>query len=263
MENIFFVGDIHGKADRITPAIDRLIGRYDVHHVILLGDMVDDWNLTAREQTDKFKNLCDWIGRTRAEHADVTVLLGNHDLTYWTAENSPQARTLRAICPGYTRRAHHTIHPLLRSLNPQAAYGLRLPDGRSILATHAGVTRRWWESMGLSQPKDSVEAADMLDRLFRQHFMPFGTMVGSARGGWDKTISPSPLWADLTELAADPLRVDGMVQIVGHTPVPSVTRSRGGKLWFCDTFSTMSDGTPLGDGSLLLLADGGLKKVQA
>lgn len=262
MENTLFVGDIHGKADRITPAIDHLTQRYDIGRIVLLGDMLDDWNITAKEQTDTFKKLCDWISHTRAEHIETTVLLGNHDLTYWTAENSPQARTLRTICPGYTRRAHHTIHPLLRSLNPRVAYGLRLSDGRSALATHAGVTRRWWESMGLGQPGDAEQAADMLDRLFRQRVLPFGTMVGTARGGWDKTTPPSPLWADLTELAADPLRVDGMIQIVGHTPVPSVTRNRGGRLWFCDTFSTMSDGTPLGDGSMLLLTDGGLRIVQ-
>lgn len=57
---------------------------------------------------------------------------------------------------------------------------------------------------------------------------------------------PSPVWADRTELEADPWA--GWTQVVGHTPVPTVTNAGG--LWFCDTWTD-------GDGSMLLLSDDG------
>lgn len=68
-------------------------------------------------------------------------------------------------------------------------------------------------------------------------------MAGPARGG--RSV-PSPVWADRTELEADPWA--GWTQVVGHTPVPTVTNAEG--LWFCDTWTD-------GDGSMLLLSDNG------
>ena len=79
--------------------------------------------------------------------------------------------------------------------------------------------------------------------------------AGRARGGWGL---PGPLWADATELAADPL--PGLRQIVGHTPMSTCARLLDDErhpelpeLWVCDTFSTYRSGSPIGDGALLLI----------
>ena len=46
----------------------------------------------------------------------------------------------------------------------------------------------------------------------------------------------------------------GLIQVVGHTPVPTVTNVDS--LWFCDTMSTLPNGLPIGDGSMLLYTPG-------
>lgn len=45
----------------------------------------------------------------------------------------------------------------------------------------------------------------------------------------------------------------------GHTPVPSVRNVEG--VWLCDTFSTMPDGTPIGDRGMLLADGAGLHAI--
>lgn len=70
-----------------------------------------------------------------------------------------------------------------------------------------------------------------------------------ARGG---DSAPSPLWADKSELIAD--YPAGLIQVVGHTPVTTVTNVDG--LWFCDTMSTLPNGLPIGDSSMLLYTPG-------
>lgn len=76
-----------------------------------------------------------------------------------------------------------------------------------------------------------------------------------SRGGWQL---PGPLWADLSDLADDPLA--GLSQLVGHTPVESAHApwiyapdNPTTRVWACDTMSLMSTGTPIGDGSMLLV----------
>ena len=80
------------------------------------------------------------------------------------------------------------------------------------------------------------------------------TDIGPARGG---AGTPSPLWCDRGEFAEDGDM--HLTQVVGHTPVPTVLHEHDA--WFCDTFSTMSDGSPIGDGSLLMLSEGGFYSV--
>ena len=69
---------------------------------------------------------------------------------------------------------------------------------------------------------------------------------------------PGPLWADLRDMLDDAL--PGVPQIVGHSPVERVENYASGwmtagrdALWACDTMSLMSYGSPIGDGSMLLV----------
>ena len=73
---------------------------------------------------------------------------------------------------------------------------------------------------------------------------------------------PGPLWADLRDMLDDAL--PGVPQIVGHSPVERVENYASGwmtagrdALWACDTMSLMSYGSPIGDGSMLLVEEPG------
>ena len=252
-ESILFVGDIHAKAGRVCPVIERHLGESGARTVVLLGDMLNDWNVTAREEVEDFTILHGYVRKWGLNGVHVIVLLGNHDVIYTLPCDSPEARRLREYSPGYNRRAHADIRPMLMDMLPQIAYGFTLADGRQYLCSHAGFTTGWlnwmWEAFDHLMPVHSAEdIAGQANRLFQVHPALFLTHVGRARGGdWDTVISP--LWLDRSEASVSDVPPE-VRQIVGHTPVPTVTTS--GLFTYCDTMSTMSDGTRLGDWSMLL-----------
>lgn len=182
---------------------------------------------------------CEAVGTAKTIMANAmsarpnTVLAGNHDLPYLARPRSAEFHWFRREADGFKPRAHEGVHEALKPLDMRLAWR----RGR-VLATHAGVTGAWAAYAGLS---DSPEGE--LDRRLRESPMHLFDMAGPARGG---RSTPSPVWADRTELEADPWA--GWIQVVGHTPVPTVTNA--GKLWFCDTWTD-------GDSSMLLLSDGG------
>lgn len=252
---ILFVGDIHDRGSVVCPVVERHLSDTGARTVVLLGDLLNDWTAGARTEVREFRTLHDHALAWRRDGIRTVVLLGNHDAIYTLPPRSEEAYRLRPVSPGYRQGAHGAVRPLLLELAPRVAYGLTLPDGRGLLCSHAGVTTAWLEwtrrMFGLP-PCDGAEGiAAQTDRLFRERPLPFVEHVGRARGGGCGTVSP--LWLDRSEAAMMP-SPSGIVQVVGHTPVSSVTAE--GPFIFCDTMSRASDGTRLGDGSMLLFDAG-------
>ena len=145
------------------------------------------------------------------------------------------------------------IRPLLEDkLHAQLACAVG-----SHLCTHAGVTRAWAKRYLRDLGKRNAGA--IAERLNAMLVDPdCWSALDScppSRGGWEL---PGPLWADLRDLADDPL--PGISQLVGHTPVETATApwvwaadSPHTHVWACDTMSLTSTGTPIGDGSMLLV----------
>lgn len=264
--SILFVGDIHNKADRVCPVIEQHLRKRDIRTIVLLGDMLNDWDSSASDETREFIILHDHVLAWRQQGIDAHVLLGNHDVIYLFPPRGRETFRLRACSPGYRPAAHGTIHRLLMELEPEIAYGTPLrqwPDEREVLCTHAGVTNDWMEwchRVLHSKPDDmtAVGIADWLNRLFRDHPMAFMERIGEARGGgYHHGISP--LWADRTETEQQ-RRPRNIIQIVGHTPVPTITAGTLDSvdtpgIRYCDTMSDDSHGNHLGDGSMLLYDD--------
>lgn len=229
MMSVLFVGDPHLKAHRILPRVERVVDDHRVGEVVFLGDMCDDWDATARQAAEDVELFARWTLGQRAAGLKVTALAGNHDLPYLAAPRTPLFWRYKRQADGFKPRAHERIHRALTAVKPVAAWR----SGR-VLATHAGVTGAWaaWAGLG-----DGPERA--LNAMLEADPWPLFDMAGPARGG---DSMPSPLWADGNELEADPW--DGWLQVVGHTPVPTVTNA--GLLWFCDTYTD-------GDGTMLLM----------
>lgn len=256
--SILFVGDIHDKGSIVCPAVEHHMTERHVDTVVLLGDLLNDWNMSAKGEINEFAILHDHVLAWRHDGVDVRVLLGNHDVIYTTQPRSIEAYRLKDCSPGYNPGAHGTIRPMLLELEPQIAYGVRLaddPNGRQVLCTHAGVTLSWMDwcrrILG-SEPLGDGAAyiALWLNQLFRDHPVTFMERIGLKRGGgWNKTISP--LWVDRGEHNEhDSVLPGDIIQIVGHTPVPTITPAPG--IRYCDTMSDDSHGNHLGDGSMLL-----------
>lgn len=260
--SILFVGDIHDKGSVVCPVIEHHMSAHAVGTVVLLGDLLNDWTMSAKGEINEFRILHDRVLAWRRDGVDVRVLLGNHDVIYLMPPRSRDRYRLKAVSPGYRADAHETIRPMLLELEPQVAYGVELamfPDERQVLCTHAGVTNDWleWCDHVLDSQPETVTAmglADWLNQLFHEHPMTFMERVGVARGGGYRR-GVSPLWADRTETEGEP-RPHNIIQIVGHTPVATITPGTGSVrrpgIRYCDTMSDDSQGNHLGDGSMLL-----------
>ena len=220
--------------------------------MVLLGDVCDDWNVSNNGLIRFFETFTSWYRREAGER-EVIPLLGNHDVPYFLKQGSSSYARVRALAPGFKPGAHRKVHELMQNIPFQLAWS----DG-NILATHAGLTRAWGRRrLGADYMDMPVE--EVADRLNRMLLHPASlvvpmTDIGPARGG---AGTPSPLWCDRGEFAEDGDM--HLTQVVGHTPVPTVLHEHDA--WFCDTFSTMSNGTPIGDGSLLMYSESGFYPV--
>lgn len=75
---------------------------------------------------------------------------------------------------------------------------------------------------------------------------------------WSGAENVSGLWNDLSPIWARPSgnsTYKDVPQVFGHTPSETCYEVKQG-VWCIDTFSTMPDGTPFGDGSVLQVIDG-------
>lgn len=275
--DVLLVGDIHDKARRVLPVVDRLLasGDFNIQRVIMLGDYLNDWGVSSRGEREDFRFLCDWVNAK--PDGLVVMVLGNHDLPYLIPRNTAAWRAVRRVAPGFKPKAYTDVHELLttgrvaRVLTP--AYAFMTVNGATWLATHAGVTSSWLTAHGhgdlvysdtLYTSGIAADVVDMMREMVARGGWENLNEAGEMRGGYPGT-APSPLWADRSELIADPLpRVN---QIVGHTPVstPTINMTRThnpengldaySTLLFTDTMSTDSTGAPLGDSSLTIIHD--------
>lgn len=78
---------------------------------------------------------------------------------------------------------------------------------------------------------------------------------------WSGAEGVTGLWNDTSPLWARPggsITYKNIPQVFGHTPYDTCYEIKPG-VWCIDTFSTMPDGSPIGDGSVLQVIDG--KKI--
>ncbi|HTE22815.1 MAG TPA: metallophosphoesterase [Candidatus Limnocylindria bacterium] len=75
---------------------------------------------------------------------------------------------------------------------------------------------------------------------------------------WSGAEDVTGLWNDTSPLWARPggsITYKNIPQVFGHTPSDTCYEVKHG-VWCIDTFSTMPDGSPIGDGSVLQVIDG-------
>lgn len=231
---VLVCGDLHTKY-HIFEYVKSLACKFD--KVIFLGDYVDDWNAPPEASQNLINALIEW---KKTEPNKVVLLWGNHDLSEYVPN------TFR--CAGYNQRTSALVSGIFEKNKKlfQIAYAWN-----GILFTHAGLTENFAKQIGVDdlEYKLTPIIADELNSLMgNSENLTRLAQSGQARGG----ISvPSPIWADKMELIED--YCSNLRQVVGHTPVEQVSKFEVGdtSLVFCDTFSTMPNGKPIGDGSLL------------
>jgi hypothetical protein len=200
MKNVLFIGDIHGNPEWDDIAKDALNKKHDI---IFLGDFCDSFFQTPVEQLDNLKNICEFIRKNKKY---VTALLGNHDYSYIHNIDSISGKQY-AHAYEYKKIFDDNIDLF------QMAWGYTNPTtGKYTLATHAGLTKNFYEFILKPEIRSGEKIHKTLNRL--QNKKEIMWAVGRMRGG--RGI-PGPLWCDYQEFLEDPYT--GINQVFGHTPL--------------------------------------------
>lgn len=199
MKKVLFIGDIHGLPDW-TDIVNQ--GLKNFYQIVFLGDYVDSFFVKPVEQLSNLNNLCNF---TRKHKDKITLLLGNHDYAYIYHIDS------------ISGKQYAKAHEYEKIFNDnkdlfQMAWGYTNPlTKKYTLATHAGITSKFFKLFLTPEIKEGEQIHEALNRL--QDNVSVVWKVGSMKGGRG---TPGPLWADYLELIDDPLA--GINQVFGHTP---------------------------------------------
>ena len=237
MTKTIFVPDLHLKAQLILPIFEELIQSRDIKNVVFMGDYTDAHgeqdNLVL--YVNDLLYLTNFVEKLKENGHDVTMLLGNHDVHYLSEIPSPDY-TYSKDTLGFLN-----IQGLLYDLQLQPTHLV----GKNILVSHAGYNR------------DFMPEETLFEVLTPSHPHPelklWTVAVGQLRGG----LLPvgNFLWSDKEEMINYP-NLFCKKQVVGHTPVDTVSRHKD--IWFTDTFSVVPEVNGfkfLGDGSVLIYDD--------
>lgn len=243
-----FVGDVHNHT-YIFDDIERLDKEYNFDRIIFLGDYIDDWNTTNDESS---KTLLKVIQLKESNPNKYIFCLGNHELSY-----------LGYPCSGHQYDGDNIIENLLKDdINLfDLYYSINLGD-KHYYCTHAGITNSYIhgvlnrineEDFYLYKTNSHIKNLDVInkDKLNSLHLL---NKVSSLRGGRDNYSSM--VWCDKREHEYFSMTEEYLIpyQIIGHTPVTTVSNISGNNLdlYFIDTHSTYRDGRNIGDKSYLV-----------
>lgn len=207
---MIIIPDIHGRSFWKEAVAGR-----ESEEILFLGDYVDPYTMVENvEYWDGMKALYQ-VMEFKMNHMDnVTLLLGNHDLSYITSY-LPKCR--------HDFMNHDTIKQLLKDNLSlfQIAHEKQIA-GKHYLFTHAGILPGWLEenaaTLGHITPANAVEE---LNKAFHagKLYKELGN-VSIERGGFYET--GSCVWADIDEHIAyansdEDSDFKQVCQVFGHT----------------------------------------------
>lgn len=216
MSKVLVIPDSHLKISVIENGL-KLASKHRADKVVLLGDYFDDWFAISQD----YKDMLMYLKTLLKKNPNVIPLFGNHELSY-----------LGYPCSGYNNAMAETLRQALYP-DHRFLFGVAIDE---VFYSHAGVCTGWLKENKIMTQNDlrinlfKKTGAELLEKCIGKiSDISLFAHAGPARGG---SKFPSPLWADLTELVADPAPVK---QVVGHTPVKEIENV--GKVWFTDVFS--------------------------
>ena len=124
-----FIGDIHGRH-----TWKLIVEKEQPDHVVFMGDYFDSFDIGAAEQMRNFEEIIAY--KQSASNTHVILLIGNHDLHYFTGDNGTA---------GFQHSMYYPIHELVEANKHhlQMAY-----QYKEYLCTHAGISPEWLEACG-------------------------------------------------------------------------------------------------------------------
>lgn len=210
--------DVHLKPWMFDKA-KEIIEKNDFDRVVLLGDLVDDWD--QENNLELYKKTLNRTIEFIKDYPDTLYCFGNHDVSYlWQALESGYSAYARDIVV-------EGINNLIYTLPAENSGFIHRID--NTLFSHAGLTEHFViRQFGYEEKLDIDFMIEKINRMGKDEL-------------WR---DDSPIWArpQFNDMRMYP---DDMLQVVGHTPVKQVLSE--GKVLTLDNFSTYGDGSPIGD----------------
>lgn len=199
--NYNIIGDIHGRTSWKELVTDSGIN-------IFVGDYFDPYERIPHQQLmQNFADIVDF----KKQHPETILLYGNHDLHYLIKQE--RASRYSILHARQYRKAFEDSSDLF--------YGVAYAIKDTILVSHAGVTKEWYEKEFGNYDGEAVsEVESLINDLWKHNKIEF-TFDANALWGFDVSGSSpthSPLWirpwtlAEHNLLAGTPYK-----QIFGHT----------------------------------------------
>jgi len=222
-KKVLFIGDVHGLAEWRELALDGLKSFYEI---VFLGDYVDSYHVRPVVQIENLKAIIAF--KRKKKNAKITLLLGNHDYAYIHGYSQ---------ISGYQHPHAYQYRKLFQDNMDlfQIAWGYFDEKGKYTLATHAGLTHKYWGKHIIPEFQEKgfireIEGSTLPSQLPIHETLNYLKdkknilwKIGPVRQG---SGTPGPLWADYTEFMDDPY--PDINQVFGHTPKVSVTIDKSG-----------------------------------
>ena len=199
---ILIIPDVHGRQFWRQAVAS---GHYS--KIIFLGDYVDPYPYEHIDGPTAMQGLVDIIAFRDSHPDQVVLLLGNHDMHYFSLHYHDVCLSDR-----YDSRQAETLHNLYTDGHRFKLAHEETVGSQKYLFTHAGINQPWLKRNldVIGQPD-----ADHLNRLLLsdEGIETLG-QVGLLR--WGRFLTGSVVWCDSDELAvSNPL--PDVYQVVGHT----------------------------------------------
>lgn len=226
MNKLLVLPDIHGRKFWEEPC--KHIDDYD--KVIFLGDYLDPYgfeSISVEMAMDNFQNIIDF---KRKNNDKVVLLLGNHDMPYFSKDyfnfSSYHCRHSsmhhREISNKFSE--NKDLFQLAYVYNEQTLSLKK--EYNDILFTHAGVESEWLEKVVHCKESDINKISDTLNSLLEsKDGLEKLFYITSERGGRDRY--GSCIWSDVHDMKwdADKIKSERAVvfpihkikQVFGHT----------------------------------------------
>lgn len=228
---ILIIGDIHGTS------VWKDIEPYLYDKIIFLGDYIDSFDVGDAEMIYNLKSIIDF---KKDNAKKVTLLIGNHDNQYMLRYDKNVLASngkISVMCSGFRAQIFPQLYELFNENKSlfQAAYQID-----NYLFSHAGLSRRSYnllfkdEYENIVKNNKKITLSDYLNKLYDDRdYRLFN--ISYYRGGGNRV--GGIFWADMRETSGKFNVLNNYNQIVGHTPVQSITSSvfENGSITYCDT----------------------------
>lgn len=199
------IGDIHGRT-----SWKRLVQNDYIN--IFVGDYFDPYDVIPHEEL--LQNFFE-ILLYKKQHPETILLYGNHDLHYLID------------CERASRfdRQHAATYRQVFAESKDLFHGVAYAIGGHTLATHAGVTKEWYEKEFGDYSGASVEeVAEDINDLWKHNKLEFSFDLSTIFDFDGESPTQSPLWIRPWSLQEHNLFANTPYkQVFGHTQVEDIT----------------------------------------